>query len=332
MKAESYINKKTGQPQFYVNGWYASEKFDGQRAQWRADKKQLISRYYNTVPAPEWFIKPLLDIKYPLDGELFVGYGNWDLTGIFRSKSRDSCEKNKDIWKKVTYIVFDIADPELGDYNERFKILENIASSWTDDMSIYLIKRTLIGNKAELATLYDKILSKGGEGVMLNNAHSFYRDGRCDVLLKYKPVMDEQCIIVGYKEGKGRNHGHLGSFIVHPIEDGEIIPSKEFSISGINDTVRAGYLKSHPVGTVINYRCCDFTKSGKPRHPTYLGKCRKIVMQIPEQMKASIRETPSGPTIIEPKLKARPIPKIPIPRNKIHIKFRRIERNSVEEK
>ena len=314
MKAMSYIDKKTGRPQYAVNGWYATEKYDGQRAQYRDGR--LESRYGNVVPAPDWFLEHFKDMSCPLDGELFCGYGSWDLTGIFRARSQGAIEQNKDSWKSVRYIVFDIPDPDMGDYNERYAKLQKLSveHGWgTAKCPIMLVQRTKITNKTHLEQYYKSILDRGGEGVMLNNPFAFYKDGRTDVLLKYKSVMDDECIVVGYKMGRGRIAGKLGSFIVHPIEDGEPVPEKEFSISGINDNIRAGYKKSHPIGTVLRYRCCDYTKSGKPRHPTYLGKCTRIVLK--SQLPVS-----NGPKVdldvdakSEPKAESEPAPEPIVP-------------------
>lgn len=304
MKAESYINRKTGQPLYNVIGWYCSEKFDGQRAQWDPKRQVLLSRYGNVIPAPPAFVEPLKSVQHQLDGELFMGYGNWDLTGIFRNRQKDSQDRNRELWKRVTYIVFDIADPD-SDYNQRYRVLERLATQFP--VHIILVERTLIQSKAALETIYQGILQRGGEGVMLTNPHSFYRDGRTDNLLKYKPVMEEQCIIVGYKEGNGKYAGRLGSFIVHPIEDGEIMPYKEFSIAGITDAVRSSYKRTHPIGTVLNYRCSDVTKSGKPRFPVYIGICRKVVTprQIPTEDIPTETHTPKG---LAKELEAKGIP------------------------
>jgi DNA ligase 1 len=277
MKAASYIDKKTGKPLFSVSGLYMSEKYDGQRAQWDPKTKRLLSRYNNVIQAPEWFLDKFKDVGMPLDGELFFGYGKWDLTGIFRAKSSSAHLENADLWKKVKYMVFDIPDTEAGTYLERRKVLKS--KPWIHQAPFMLVESRLVESKASMEVYYNDILKRGGEGLMFNNPVSFYRDGRTDCILKYKPVMDDECIIVGYKPGKGRNTGKLGSFIVHPIEDGCPIKKGEFSISGVSDMVRSNYQKTHPLGTVLRYCCYDYTKCGKPRHPSYLGKCKRTVIR-----------------------------------------------------
>ena len=300
MKATNYLDIKTGKPQYSPIGWYVSEKFDGQRAHWCPETRTLQSRYGNTILAPDWFLNCFKTIKIPLDGELFMGYGQWHLTGIFRGKK--AANLRDDLWKKARFMVFDIPDPSLGTYLDRMKIMERVLSNCTDVIKI--VQRKEITSKSELESYYNEILSRGGEGVMLNNPSAFYHEGRTDAILKLKPVMDDECVIVGYKEGNGRNAGRLGSFIVHPIEDGVPNPSKEFSMSGVSDMIRASYKKTHPIGTVLSYACNDFTKTGKPRHPRYLGKCNKEVLRSlpPVDLSVNIKDQSK---IVKPKIKAR---------------------------
>jgi len=320
MKAQNYLDRKR-KPQYSPIGWYATEKFDGQRAQWRPGIG-LISRYGNRVNAPGWFLEHFRDITVPLDGELFVGYGNWGLTGIFRSKADPN---NQDLWKKVQYLVFDLPDPNAGIYHHRMMILDRILGSPVRPSPIKVIPRTRINSLAELETLYQSILARGGEGVILNNPEAFYRDGRSDSILKHKPILDDECVIVGYKPGNDRNAGRLGSFIVHPIEDGIPNPKREFSVSGMNDVIRNNYRRTHPIGTVITYTCREYTSSGKPRHPSYIGKCHKMILRDPAEpicakLPAPAPAPPPAPPVQEEaptkptpklKLKLRPQPALP---------------------
>lgn len=274
MKAESYLDKKTGKPQYSPEGWVASEKFDGQRAQWDPGRGQLITRYGSVVNCPKWFLDKFRGIDIPLDGELFMGYGNWDLTGLFRSNRTED-----ELWRRVRYMVFDIPDPDAGVFSERIGKLESLGLS----SPLIPVKHVVIDSRATLKEYYEGILKRKGEGVMLNNPTAFYRDGRTNHVLKYKPIMDDECVVVGYKPGEGKYTGKLGSFIVWPVEDGIPVKQREFRISGMKDIVRSNYRKTHPIGTVLRYCCNDYTKSGVPRHPRYLGKTKKVVM-LPETM------------------------------------------------
>jgi len=290
MRAESYQNPKTGKPQYSAIGFYLSEKYDGQRAQWLAKENCLISRYGNRVQAPDWFIRPLLDVQYPLDGELFLGYNNWDLTGLFRSNRKQDL-----LWKSVKLIIFDIADQSAGTYRERRLKLESLFSErgwgrgWGSgqDGHIILIESKLAVDRSSIDAEFKKVIDKGGEGLMLNNPDRHYQDGKCDAILKYKKTMNEECIIVEYKMGNGRLSGKLGSFIVHPIEDGLAQPHRQFGLTALNESIRANYLVTHPIGTILHYRCAELTKAGIPKHPVYLGICKTVPVRL-EETKAAL--------------------------------------------
>jgi DNA ligase-1 len=293
MRAESYINRKTRQPEYSATGYYMSEKFDGQRAQWDPVHKQIISRYGNIVNCPTWFLKYFEDITEPVDGELFMGYGNWDLTGIFRAQKPD-----EELWRHVRFMLFDIADPVLGSFVTRRAQLEKLyVLHWSDKTHIELASIRIASSRQDIDEEFQRVIARGGEGIMLNSPHRSYSDGKTSAILKYKQVMEEECVIVGYKMGNGRLSGKLGAFLVHPIEDGQTFKAREFSLSGMNDHIREVYQRSHPIGTILHYRCAEFTKDGKPRHPVYLGICHKPVT----------KQQPSAPKKITLKLKPRRI-------------------------
>jgi DNA ligase-1 len=305
MRAESYINRKTQQPEYTASGYYISEKFDGQRAQWDPSKQCFISRYGNIISCPEWFICHFRGLTIPIDGELFMGYGNWDLTGLFRTVHPD-----EDMWKKVRLILFDIADVTAGTYEVRRKSLEALFLKWnweaTGQVEVVPVRR--VESRKDIEEEFKKIIALGGEGVMLNNPFRHYSDGKTSAILKYKQVMDDECVIVGYKMGNGRLSGMLGSFIVYPIVDGKPLKAREFSLAGINDSIRASYKHTHKVGTVLHYRCAELTKSGKPKHPVYLGICKKTVTNV---------QLITGDNCISvteiPKLQADATPQEPVP-------------------
>lgn len=320
MRAVSYVDTKTRKHVINPRGFILSEKFDGQRAQWNPVTKQLISRNGNVVSAPEWYLKYLNDIELPLDGELFMGYGKWNLTGIFRSS------KDNELWRRAKFMIFDVADESgvMGTFQERRSKLELFfkEQGWDSDPQcpIKLVKVSYVQSHSDVEKEYQKIIKRGGEGIILNNPYSLYHNGKSQSLFKYKPVMDDEAVIVGYKMGNGRLTGKLGSFTMHPIEDGQPQPKREFGLSGVNNVIRANYKLSHPIGTVVRYRCSELTSSGKPRHPTYLGKCDKVITNIdmikePGQLKPCILQLPK-----DLKIKSLEIEK---PRIHIKVKLRK---------
>ena len=45
-----------------------------------------------------------------------------------------------------------------------------------------------------------------------------------------------------------------------------------FTISGMDDSIRKNYKKTHPIGTIVTFTYMGLTESGIPRHPNYLRK------------------------------------------------------------
>ena len=74
-----------------------------------------------------------------------------------------------------------------------------------------------------------------------------------------------QAVVIGYEKGKGRNASVMGA-VVCRMECG-----KTFKVgTGFTDAQR----KSPPKkGSIITYRFQEYTNSGSPRFPSYVGKC-----------------------------------------------------------
>lgn len=102
----------------------------------------------------------------------------------------------------------------------------------------------------------------GGEGLMLHRADAPYLTGRSDVLLKLKPWLDAEAVVVGHIPGKGKYQGLTGALLM------EMPDGRRFRLgSGLTDSLRR---QPPPVGTPITYRYQQLTKKDVPRFPHYL--------------------------------------------------------------
>ncbi len=273
MLASNYIGKN-GKAQYSVNKWYMSEKLDGQRGLWDSTNETMYSRNGNVILIPEWFHMLLVESKAPdLDGELYFGTGTFTHTGIFRSKKIDL-----GAWKNVKYCVFDLPSNQQI-FSERLSQLNIVMSqiSTIFDTSsksssvpkicpIHMVKQIIVENKQHLQDYFNKIIYKGGEGIIFKNPCSYYKASRNTDMLKYKKCDDDEAEIIGYKMGRGKYTGKLGAFHVKNIKTGVI-----FTIAGMTDAVRNNYFDTHPIGTRICYTYFELTSTGKPRHPVYKG-------------------------------------------------------------
>lgn len=282
-------------------GWYASEKYDGYRGVWTGNEKNeedrvFLSRAQKKFNAPDLFILAMPDKK--LDGELWVGRENFQMMGVVRKKVPILEE-----WKHVQYVVYDLPDMKKP-FSERIKALEKIVREnkkrWDDlkknlpkefqiECPLKMAKQTLIESEEHMDTLYKSILKKGGEGLMIKDPDSFYEDGRSNYMLKVKPSFDEEGIIVDYKPGKGKYQGKdkeiLGAFVCKPLKNMDTYhvvdkdPNNEYSLSGMDDSVRNNYKETHPIGTIISITHSGKTDGGKPRFARYLRKRDDIILR-----------------------------------------------------
>ena len=86
------------------------------------------------------------------------------------------------------------------------KLVINV-SSYSD------LKQIKIKDEQQVMKIYGELLKKGAEGVMLRCPGSPYDAKRSSHLLKVKPHFDDECKIIGYKEGTGKYQGMLGAFL-----------------------------------------------------------------------------------------------------------------------
>jgi DNA ligase len=232
---------------------FVSEKYDGVRAIW--DGGTLRHRSGRTVSAPASFLAALPPL--PLDGELWLGRGRFDaLSAIVRR-----VDPRESDWRQVRYMVFDmpVAGPSFAVRRERLLALApqlhapvEIAPQWRGS------------DRAELERTLARTVSGGGEGLMLHAADAAYVAGRSDTLLKLKPHLDAEAVVVGHRAGTGKYVQRVGALEVESAE------GRRFFIgSGLSDAAR----RDPPaVGTTVTYRYRDLTSSGLPRFATFLRR------------------------------------------------------------
>ncbi len=232
--------------------YLVSEKFDGVRALW--DGHVLRFRSGREVHAPAWFLAKLP--AQPLDGELWLERGRFEaLSGCVRKAVPVDEE-----WRRVTYRVFELPDAP-GTFAERAKRIQAIvaAAQWPQ---LVAVEQAPVKDRKELKARLDAVVRGGGEGLMLHLADAPYVTGRSDVLLKLKPQLDTEAVVVAHVAGKGKYAGLLGALRVETPE------GKRFLIgTGFSDEARRN---PPPVGTNVTYTYRGLTKNGLPRFASYL--------------------------------------------------------------
>ncbi|MCV6590515.1 MAG: DNA ligase [Marinobacterium sp.] len=251
MLANSY------RPEISLSNYWVSEKLDGVRAYW--DGRNLRTRSGYIIHAPDWFIADFP--AQPLDGELWSGRGRFaETVAMIRS---DNVTDPR--WQQLRYMVFDLPGYEHQQQPATFEQRRLALQLLVGSLHIRWLQPVQYFRMASHEALQDElaqVVRKGGEGLMLNRADSHYRAIRSDAILKLKPVFDDEAIVVGYKPGKGRYTGMVGSLKVRN-RDGIT-----FHVgSGLRDSDRQN---PPPVGATITYAYSGETSKGKPRFPRFI--------------------------------------------------------------
>jgi len=236
--------------------YLVSEKYDGVRALW--DGKALRSRAGNAFAAPAWFIAKLP--KQPLDGELWIGRGQFEkLSGAVRKTTPQDDE-----WRQIKYMIFELPEAPSeagGPFVERYEQIKRIVAA-ANFPQLVAVEQFRLPDNAALKRKLAEIVRAGGEGLMLHRADAPYITGRNDALLKLKPLDDAEATVIGYVPGKGKYTGMMGALRV------ETADGKRFQIgTGFTDAVRAN---PPAIGTLITFTYRGLTKNGLPRFASYL--------------------------------------------------------------
>ena len=232
------------------SGYWISEKYDGMRAYW--DGLQLLSRAGNPIAAPNWFLAALP--AETLDGELWIDRGRFEqLTSTVRDSIPD-----ESAWKHVRYMVFDMPRHQ-GPFSARLATLQTLIP---DKGTIQLAPQWHANNQTALMRDLERIVTAGGEGLMLKRDAAPYQAGRSSDLLKLKPYQDAEAQVVAHIPGKGKHAGRLGALEVRR-SDGVV-----FRIgTGFTDAQRETPV---PVGSWVTYRFHGETTNGIPRFASFL--------------------------------------------------------------
>lgn len=280
------INKSPNKDYFAKNRlegrWFMSEKFDGIRAIWTGNK--LITRALREFTwVPQWFLDSL-PRGFPLDGELIVPGKEF---GYFSSITiQKECEKAHQKWNGIVYLVFDTPQKDITFRERRYLILEKLTI--LDNNQIKPVLFTYLDDiQKEFDVVnaeFNKIVGRGGEGVMLIEAESLYQSGkRSRKSLKYKKCHEGEAKVIDYCEGTGKYKGSLGK-IKCKLNNGKTF----FCGTGFNDEQRSCYhfrdskcykvdkpkkgVSIPVIGDTITYSCMEIiNKTQIPRMSVYKG-------------------------------------------------------------
>lgn len=117
------------------------------------------------------------------------------------------------------------------------------------------IPQIRIRSKKHMERFYKDIVANGGEGIVITDEFGNH--------FKKTPVSDDDGELVGFSEGKGRNSGKIGAFILK-LRNGKILRLS----AGLSDNLR---IKPPAVGTIIKFKSTGLTSKGLPRFASFVS-------------------------------------------------------------
>jgi len=230
----------------------------------------LWTRYGNIFHAPESFLDSLP--PFPLDGELYTERKSWQKL----AKVIKKITPEEEAWAKVRYHIFDIpeyaevfANGQSNDihftktfnlqdnmvflrskrgYSPRYRDLQfnydRMQKTAEEYPILTVVEQTKIRSVDEASALLDTINEAGGEGIIMRSPKSYWEPRRSKMMLKWKPYLDAEAIVIGYTWGrqtdKGSKHlGRMGALITH-------FRGQRLELSGFSDDERKMRLVENP--------------------------------------------------------------------------------------
>lgn len=192
-----------------LRGYLAMEKYDGYRALWNGT--ELHTRRGFLIPAPPSFTR-LLPADTNLDGELWMGRVS-EGGGVEKAMASFHTS-SEDVWRRVSYIVFD-APSASGGFASRLalaakRLAEHVPlpshGSVLPSSLVRVAAAEPCEDEATAMRLLNDVESRGGEGLILRKGSAPFRAGRSRDLLKLKSVHTAEAAVLGWKSGKNALH------------------------------------------------------------------------------------------------------------------------------
>jgi bifunctional non-homologous end joining protein LigD len=275
----------------YEGDWVAQQKLDGTRVIALKDGPDvyLVTRSWKTdltltYPGLATAIRGLDCESAILDAELVFA----DAQGVERFlTARATTDRRSGLSERL--VVFDVLSLNGDDktslpYSDRMNMIPHRVGP----------VEPIFTHFYGFQHLFDRIVERGGEGIMLKRLDSPYRqDGvnhnRSRDWLKVKRVATADCIVLGLQTGKGKTSGTFGALVLGQYVGNHI--EEVGRCSGMTDAERADLFarammmqdgvmqdrtvfKSIPIGQmIVEVAYQERTARGMLRHPRYI--CRR---------------------------------------------------------
>jgi len=189
------------------------------------------------------------------DGEIWIGRGNFKmLVPIFSTKYK----RRNFPWHIIRYIVFDCPRPSFIQTRRPFELRYEFLLQYILQSHPFIILSTRLKSILYIKKYIKQIVQSGGEGVMIRKPNSPYEHGRSYFILKYKVTRDGEALVVG--------------------KIGEVYKCKLPSqlIFRVAKKSTPEHIK---IGTVVTYKCINYSTSGIPLQAVIFRKRSDITWE-----------------------------------------------------
>lgn len=204
---------------------FVEEKYDGVR----------IIAYVRPNVEPEFFTREGNSLYFPTlaqevkklppgfiyDGEI-TGQDRKSVAGLVNKFLKGTAKEHGD--KTFEFHIFDCLpidsfDQRISDeiFSQRRSRLEQIFEALKPALldtapCVRLVSSYALGDVAQIQAMYDVVVERGGEGLILKAPHSLYAFKRDNNWLKMKETNEVELVVTGWTPGnEGKRHGKVGS-------------------------------------------------------------------------------------------------------------------------
>lgn len=245
---------------------YVQEKYDGARTIFKVENHEVTAYTRNNKPLKfgQTLTNNILSLYTTyrtvetmyFDGEVLYGeYENRKSSnGYYNKVVRDTAtESERENFNFVIWDAYYENDERI--YDERIDTL--VTKSMLLSMTKVSIAPTYeVNSFDEIYEMSNKIITDGGEGVIVKNKDFIWQGKRTNNQLKVKAECDCELKIIDLQEGTGKYKNMLGSFLCESDD-------KLLSVSvgtGFTDDMRKEYFDKENIGKIISVKYNEVIK------------------------------------------------------------------------
>ena len=241
---------------------WASTKYDGVRViAFIKDGDVILKTRQGKALRIDSLVNAMRDMPEGVyDGELVDGDGKMAGRSTISGSVTKCIRGTADDISGYTYCIFDYVktdewDNKRGqsDYGERYRSLTDIIHKYGTGVGIIRADQIVLRSQAEVDGMYEDLVDRGYEGLILRYPENLYTWARTPLLIKKKAIKDCVLTCVDVKEGTGKYEGLIGALVCKgKVEDKHVSVSLGTGLSDHDREEAHEYFVGHKVEAQYN--------------------------------------------------------------------------------